>query len=74
MHMQSLCVDHKLFSKIDNPEIKFNVYGMDDSIRKSYKKTHSIGTIITITYNGFSTRGVPRHPRYLRIRHTEAAT
>jgi len=59
---------------IDNPEIKFNVSGMDDSIRKSYKKTHSIGTIITITYNGFSTRGVPRHPRYLRIRHTEAAT
>ena len=36
-------------SLVDNPSIKFNVSGMDDSIRKSYKTSHSIGTIITIS-------------------------
>ena len=59
-------------SLVDNTKISFNVSGMDDSIRKQYKTSHPIGTIITITYNGYSSRGVPRHPRYLRIRHTEA--
>jgi DNA ligase 1 len=49
--------------------ITFTVSGMDDSIRKSYKKTHPIGTIITIQYNGTTKSGKPRHPRYLRIRH-----
>ena len=58
----------------DDPSIRFNASGMDDSIRESYKSTHPIGTLITITYNGFSSRGVPRHPRYLRIRHSEEAS
>jgi len=58
-------------SLVDNTDISFNVSGMDDSIRKSYKTSHPVGTMITITYNGYSSRGVPRHPRYLRIRHGE---
>lgn len=61
-------------SLVDNIDISFNVSGMDDSIRKSYKTSHPVGTMITITYNGYSSRGVPRHPRYLRIRHVEAVT
>jgi DNA ligase-1 len=58
-------------SLLDKPDITFNVSGMDDIIRGSYKKTHPIGTIITITYNGLTGLGKPRHPRYLRIRHQE---
>ena len=50
----------------------FKASGMDDSIRNSYKTTHPVGTMITITYNGLSKVGIPRHPRYLRIRHLEA--
>jgi len=59
---------------LGNKTIKFYVSGMDDSIRDSYVSTHSVGTIITITYNGLTGSGKPRHPRYLRIRHKEAAT
>jgi len=47
---------------------KFDISGMDDEIRKNYKKTHPIGTIVTFTYMGKSTSGTPRHPNYLRIR------
>ena len=46
----------------------FFVSGMDDDIRKIYKRSHPIGTVITITYNDTSNEGIPRHPRYLRIR------
>ena len=56
---------------VDDPRITFNVSGMKDDVRNSYKTTHPIGTKITITYNGFTGSGVPRHPRYLRIRHEE---
>ena len=52
-------------------KIKCNVSGMDDKIRNSYLETHPIGTVITITYNGTTGSGKPRHPRYLRIRHKE---
>jgi DNA ligase-1 len=58
-------------SLINKPDIKCNVSGMNDQIRKSYLTTHPIGTIITITYNGLTGSGKPRHPRYLRIRHQE---
>ncbi len=58
-------------SLLNKPSIKCNVSGMDDKIRNSYLKTHPIGTIITITYNGVTSSGKPRHPRYLRIRHQE---
>ena len=42
---------------------------MTDEIRENYLTTHPIGTIITIQYNELNPRtGVPRHPRYVRIR------
>jgi len=53
---------------VKDPKIKFDISGMDDEIRKNYKKTHPIGTIVTFTYMGKSTSGTPRHPNYLRIR------
>ena len=46
----------------------FYVSGMDDKIRDNYKKTHGIGTVITIMYNDTTKAGVPRHPRYMRKR------
>lgn len=49
--------------------IQFTVGGMDTSVRKSYKKTHKLGTVITIQYNGFTSGEKPRHPRYLRRRY-----
>jgi len=56
---------------VKNKKIKFTISGMDDSVRKNYKKTHPIGTIVTFTYMGLSERGVPRHPNYLRKRGKE---
>ena len=56
---------------LNDRKIKCNVSGMDDKIRNSYQETHPIGTVITITYNGTTSAGKPRHPRYLRIRHEE---
>ena len=53
---------------VKNQKIKFDISGMDDSIRHNYKKTHPIGTIVTFTYMGTSSSGTPRHPNYLRIR------
>ena len=40
---------------------------MNNTIRKNYKKTHPIGTVITIVYNELL-QNIPRHPRYLRKR------
>jgi len=42
--------------------------GLTDEIRTSYKTTHPRGTIVTYKYTGFTDSGVPRHPRYFRIR------
>jgi DNA ligase 1 len=53
---------------VKNPKVKFHISGMDDKIRQNYKKTHPLGTTVTFTYMGLSTKGVPRHPNYLRIR------
>jgi DNA ligase-1 len=50
------------------PEITFYLSGMTDAIRTTYKATHPVGTVVTFTYNEFSKKGVPRFPRYLRIR------
>lgn len=48
---------------------KFKVgSGLTDKIRKDYKKTHPKGTLITYAYTGTTDSGIPRHPRYLRIR------
>jgi len=52
----------------EDSDIEFNLSGMDDSIRRSYRKSHSLGTVITIQYNDTTKRGIPRFPRYLRIR------
>lgn len=48
--------------------LEFTISGMDDSIRDNYEQTHPIGTIITYSYNGFTSRGKARFPRYLRVR------
>ena len=54
---------------IDNKEgHEFTTSGMDDSIRENYKITHPIGTVITITHNGYTDSGKPRFARYVRIR------
>lgn len=53
---------------LKKPEIKFQISGMDDTIRKDYEKTHPIGTIVTFGYFGLSEKGVPRHPNYIRKR------
>lgn len=47
---------------------EFNVSGMTDDVRDSYKQTHPIGTVITYKHAGLTLNGVPRHPVYLRIR------
>ena len=56
---------------IKNKKAIFTISGMDDSIRKNYKKTHPIGTIVTFTYMGLTESGIPRHPNYLRKRGKE---
>ena len=53
---------------VSNPKITFTISGMNDEIRKNYKKTHPLGTLVTFTYMGVSKGGVPRHPVYLRKR------
>jgi DNA ligase-1 len=42
--------------------------GITDEQRENYKKTHPLGTIITYLYTSFTKDGIPRHPRYFRIR------
>ena len=56
---------------VKNKKVIFTISGMDDNIRKNYKKTHPIGTIVTFTYMGLTDKGVPRHPDYLRKRGKE---
>lgn len=51
-----------------NKDHIFAISGMDDIVRKNYKKTHPIGTIITYEYSGMTDAGKPRFARYLRIR------
>ena len=50
---------------LDDEKKKFFVSGMDDAQRK---KPLPIGTVITITYNDKTKNGIPRHPRFLRVR------
>ena len=51
-----------------NTEKHFFVSGMNDEVRTNYKKTHPIGTVITIVYNELTKLGIPRHNRYQRKR------
>ena len=55
---------------VKDKNVTFSISGMDDEIRKNYKKTHPIGTIVTFTYISKTGKGQPRHPNYLRKRNT----
>lgn len=50
-----------------NKKITFQVSGFSEEIRKNFKNTHPINTIITFSHNGFTSKNIPRHPRYKRI-------
>lgn len=54
---------------LSDPNIEFNLSGMDDNIRRNYNQTHPLGTVLTVQFNDKTKKGVPRFPRYLRIRH-----
>lgn len=56
---------------VKDSKIKFDISGMNDAIRASYKTSHPVGTIVTFEHKGFNKSGVPRHPNYVRIRHKE---
>lgn len=61
--------NHDTYMSVDQDDDHiFTLSGMDDKIRKNYKQTHPVGTIITFECSGFTDRGVPRFGRYLRIR------
>ena len=51
-----------------NPRIVFSVSGLTDNIRNNYKRTHPIGTVITVLYTERTVTGKPRFPRYKGIR------
>ena len=62
-------INHDTYMSIDEDDNHiFTLSGMDDKIRKNYKKSHPKGTIITYECSGFTDKGVPRFGRYLRIR------
>ena len=61
--------NHDTYMSIDEDDDHiFTLSGMDDKVRKNYKRTHPVGTIITYECSGFTDKGVPRFGRYLRIR------
>ncbi|MBE18276.1 MAG: hypothetical protein CMH79_05895 [Nitrospinae bacterium] len=54
---------------IDNKEShEFTISGMDDTVRKDYKVSHPIGSVISYTHNGKTNLGKPRFARYIRKR------
>lgn len=53
---------------LDNPKITYNVSGLNNEIRRNYKKTHPIGTVITVCYTELTAAKKPRFPRYKGIR------
>ena len=62
-------LNHDTYMSVDPDDNHiFTLSGMDDKIRKSFKETHSEGTIITYECSGFTDKGVPRFGRYQRIR------
>ena len=48
---------------VKDSKIKFDISGMNDAIRDSYKTSHPVGTIVTFEHKGFNKSGVPRHPK-----------
>lgn len=64
-----LLINHDTYMSIDeNEEHEFTISGMDDEVRKNYKKTHPINTIISFECSGYTDKGVPRFARYIRKR------
>ena len=62
-------INHDTYMSIDEDDDHiFTLSGMDDKVRKNYKRTHPVGTIITYECSGFTDKGVPRFGRYLRTR------
>ena len=62
-------LNHDTYMSIDEVDNHiFTLSGMDDKIRKNYKRTHPKGTIINYECSGFTDKGVPRFGRYVRIR------
>jgi DNA polymerase/3'-5' exonuclease PolX len=62
-------INHDTYMTIDKDEDHvFTLSGMDDAIRKNYKKTHPLGTIISFECSGYTEKGVPRFGRYIRSR------
>ena len=61
--------NHDTYSSADlDDDHIFSISGMDDAVRKSYKETHPIGTIISYEHSGKTDKGKPRFGRYTRIR------
>ena len=62
-------INHDTYMSIDeNEDHNFSISGMDDDVRKTYKSTHPIGTIISYEHSGKTDKGKPRFARYTRIR------
>ena len=62
-------INHDTYMSVDeDPSHLFTLSGMDDAIRKSYKTSHPVGTIITYECSGYTDKGKPRFGRYLRVR------
>jgi len=62
-------INHDTYMSVDEDDNHiFTLSGMDDNIRKNYKRSHPVGTIITFECSGFTDKGVPRFGRYVRIR------
>ena len=62
-------INHDTYSSIDEDEDHvFSISGMDDAVRKSYKNTHPVGTIISYEHSGKTGKGKPRFGRYTRVR------
>ena len=62
-------LNYGTYSIIDPDENHvFSISGMDDEIRKNYKLSHPVGTIITYEYSGLTNTGKPRFARYIRTR------
>ena len=61
--------NHDTYMSIDHNENHiFAMSGMDDDVRKTYKQTHPIGTIISYACSGKTDTGKPRFARYVRFR------
>jgi DNA polymerase beta len=62
-------INHDTYMSIDEcADHQFSISGMDDNVRKTYKETHPVGTIISYEHSGKTDKGKPRFPRYTRLR------